>query len=379
MFPLAASLPRCLVAFFISTFAFPLSAFPQAVVVDHLVRPVDAQTIQAELDARGFFRVPAGRHLLDRPITLKADQRLTGEGFRSVLLYSGPGEWAVILGDVNQTIYRTGLDSLSIRGGGVRAQRYGQHCWIRDVWISGAPGDGLRIDGIGDRLTVERAYAWENAGAGIRVAGGFVNNGITLDGCNAQGNDREGVVLETTSWSGQLVGTTLRGCTIQGNGRAGAKAEVLLRGWVHFTRIDNCHLEGVLKAASPSPTGSGQGDGSAPADGRQPTAGSSPAAAIRTEPAGPFLSPTGAAATRRPSDLWIGGGTTVHGVPRAAELVAMNGLTQFGQVILTGGAKIHWRSNPAGGDSTHTKKPQLEVSASRGIQAEAIIADPLLE
>ena len=377
----------CLIALCVSAFpCFPVSAF-QGVVIDHLVRPVDAQLIQSELDAKGFFEVPLGRHLIDRPIVLRHDQTLSGKGLRSVLVYTGPGEWAVILGDATKTIYRSGVESLSITGGGLRGQRYGQHCWIRDVWISGATGDGLRLDGVGDRFTVERVYSWQNGGAGFRIVAAYgTSNGLMLEKCNAQGNAGEGVVLETTSWGGQLVGTTLRDCTIQGNALADVRSEILIKGWVAFTIIDNCHVEGLRKlslapvgpASPPVIVEAGPPGPASVAPASPPV--SHPVVGLRAVPAGPFASPTGVVNTRRPSDLLIDGGTTFHGYQRAMELVAMNGQTLLGHAWLVNNATIVWKSaSDKVSDSTHTKKPVLQVSASRGIKAEAIIADPLLE
>lgn len=312
---------------------------------------LSAAEIQAALDRDGYCFVPPGKHRLERPLRMRPGQRLTGGGFASVLEYEGPGNIALYFGEHETYNYGCYLDNLQIVGGGVVCERFGQHCAIEKVWIMKAPGDGLVVDGIGDKMVFRDVISYGCRGAGIAIRSSGSNNGLLLDHCNSQSNGGPGLVLETTAPNGLLNMTVIRDCTIQGNGDDGrTTAEVIVRGYVGSPRFENTWIENSkLKVG------------------------------VRTEASRPFEQPDGAAPlVRRPSRVLFTGNSTIAGPPRAIEFADCFEC-EIEQLNITPSAtaRIYWKS---AGDrersSTYTTKPRLREWILKPVQ---IVADPDLE
>lgn len=330
-----------------ATFAlcFAISALAQSPAV----RRLDDEIIQGQLDATGYFQAPPGEHELRRPIVLGPGQRLTGCGPATKLKLVGPGDWAVVFGDVNKHNYACYLDNLMITGGGLRCDRIGQHCVIDRVWITRAPGDGVRVEGIGDRMIFRDVVSYGNRGAGFALRVPAVANGLIFDHCNAQANDGVGFLVETLKWNSDCSGLVLRDCTIQGNGLGGsAVAEVLVRGYVNGMRIENVWIENKSVRAG-----------------------------LRTE-AKHYSQPQ--PIVRRPSGLIIAGASQISLIDRAVEFVACHDCDIEQLTLSPPTARVHWK--PRGKRAaapTEGPAPGAPGGTKRMLRPEQLVAEPDLE
>ena len=208
--------------------------------------------IQQRLDGSGHASIPPGIHKLDGPIYLRSRQRLEGVGVVSELrLEPGRGEWAVIIEPAAGSMYDASIENLTLFGGGLHVRALTQSLSIEGVTVAFAPGDGVRLEGIGERQTLRDVIVRNSGRDGIVVAtpAGVSNNGIVFDHCNSQDNAGTGVLLTTSGTASELLATTLRDCTIQNNHRkpaASEMAEVLLVGLVRIVVVDNTWIENGL-------------------------------------------------------------------------------------------------------------------------------------
>lgn len=243
--------------------------------------PPRAAYIQQQLDTVGYYQLPPGETVIERPLRIGPGQRLTGCGFSSALKLLS-GDVAIYFGTRDKTIYGSYLDNFLVSGGAVVCERMAQHCAIERVWIVRSPGDGLRVEGPGDKMVFRDVVAWECAGAGIVVRSSGSNNGLLFDHCNAQNNQSYGLVLETVTPGGNISSAVIRDCTIQGNGLNGkTRCQALVAGYVWGTNFENVWIEGA------TPVG------------------------LRTE-AREFKGEDGAPLLRRPTSVRIGGASEIH-------------------------------------------------------------------
>lgn len=197
--------------------------------------------LQAALDS-GLCDLKPGITQIDAPLYVRARTMLRGCGLASEIRLVGGGDWAVIVAPSSGSLYGAYIDSVSIVGGGVLWTEFAQHCGMDRVWVSGAPGDGVRLAGDGERLRLTDCVSWGNGGAGFRVSCATANNGIIFDHCNAQSNHAEGIVLETVAENAELSETIIRDCTIQSNGGA----QVRMTGYVVTTYIRDTWIEAIV-------------------------------------------------------------------------------------------------------------------------------------
>jgi hypothetical protein len=306
-----------------------------------------ADRIQSELDEYGYCQLPPGKHRLDRPIELRARQRLCGSGPASILEYVGPGDWAVLFGDRGAPNYACYLDSLTLSGGGLWCRRFAQHCGVDQVWVSGAPSDGVRIDGIGDKFLLRDVVSYGNTGHGFALRAAASNNGLTLDHCNAQANGGHGVLMETLSWGGTLYQTVLRDCTVQGNGAAGrVDCDVLVRGYVGALRVESTWIESTFCAVGLRTVGRLE---------RHPS--------------------TGKESLRFPRIL-ITGNSVVSLADRALEFVDCWQCEIEQLDARPAAARVYWRSRPDGTNATGSTRP---TGLMRLLDPARIVADSTLE
>lgn len=208
--------------------------------------------LQPVLDRGHTVRLAANAtYVLDVPLRVPSRARIVGGGFGSVLKYSGPGDVAIVVGNATQPAYAWELRGFSVLGGGIDVARCSNRCRIVDVWISGAPGPGLRIEGPGDRLVVDGLDVG-SCGVGVVIRGTSANNGLLLRDCGLSGNRGPGLVVETAGASSAHVqALRLEHCTIQGNGTGmvGETAEVVIRGAVTELVMDHGHIESPFSGA----------------------------------------------------------------------------------------------------------------------------------
>ena len=304
--------------------------------------PLSRADIQSALDRDGYCRVPPGFTWLDRPIVLRYGMTLEGAGFASQLV-AEKGETALEFGESPTTaqpyLYGTYLRDVRFVAGGVRVNKLAQHCGIERVWVDGARGDAFRIEGIGERLTLSDCVAWHAARHGFAIVANGSNNGITLDGCNAQGCGGAGVLLETAGPNAQLNQTLLAGCTIQGNQRGTglAPADLWIRGYVGETVIRDTWIE------SPGKLG------------------------LRAEPAtwpvsvGPFVS---LPVTRRVGFLAVEGQTVISECSIAAELLDAYEARLDRLAVHPASAQVRWSLRKPIGAQLMLKPGQLVDAAS---------------
>lgn len=311
----------------------------------------DARTIQAQLERTGFCGLPPGEHHINAPIRLGPNQRLSGAGPASILKYEGPGEWAIVFGKQDEFNYGCYLDNLKIVGGGVKCERIGQHCLIERLWISQAPGDGLRVEGIGDLMAFRDIVCWGNKGSGIAVRCGVTQNRVIFDHCSAQANHGHGLLMETITPNGNFTKAVLRDCTFQSNGLGGrVREEVLLRGWITMVRFQNVWIENAKL-----PVG------------------------LRTEASGPLsrvAQPAEKSITRRPGRIVVEGNSTIALMPRSIEFVDCFDCQIEQLSISPDAARVYWKSNPQRGASTYTQPPG---GAHYLLDADRLVADPDLK
>lgn len=314
------------------------------------VQTLTAAEIQAALDADGYFFVPPGTHRLERPLRLRAGQRLTGGGIASTLQYDGRGDVALYFGEREAYNYGCYLDNLQIVGGSVVCERFGQHCAIEKVWIVKSPAEGLLVDGIGDKMVFRDVVCYQSRGIGIAVRSRGSNNGLLFDHCNSQSNGGEGLVLETVAPNGLLNMTVVRDCTIQGNGADGrTRAEVIVRGYVAAPRFENVWIENSTLRVG-----------------------------LRSEASVAFEQPDGRAPlVRRPSRVLFTGNSTIAGPPRAIEFADCYECEIDQLNVTPATARVIWKSAPdRERNSTYTTKPRLREWILKPAQ---IVADPELE
>jgi len=300
------------------------SAAPPAASAESL-----ADEIEARLAATGVYCLPAGEHVIDRPVRVRSRQRLSGSGLASVLRYKGPGDVAVYFGETEAAAYAIELCDLTISGGGVVAEHFGQHSRLRNVWIANAPGDGLALRGVGDRFAVVDLVVWGAAGAGVRVSAAGPNNGLMFIRPSVQACGGPGLILETVAETALLYKPLIRDGTIQGNAKAPADGtagvEVLIRGWVQRPHLDNVWIE----------------------NGKRDVVG------LRVEGRG-FVGASGPIVTRRPAWLRVSGDVGL--LTRAAELVDCWECDTA--ELITPRGKVYWRSAADGVTrSTYTTAP----------------------
>ncbi|MFN0136570.1 MAG: right-handed parallel beta-helix repeat-containing protein [Phycisphaerae bacterium] len=339
--------------------SFTSSAALRAVLVacalGWFASPVVAQTevwtslrIQQELDTRGVCQLPAGNHNINVPIRLRAGNRLVGTGYNTRLNYTGGGPIAIVFGEVGAHNFACYLDNISLLGGGVKVAAYAQHCAIERVWINGSSGDGLRIDGVGERLKVSHVICWDNAGHGFAVRSTGSNNGVFFDHCSAQENGGFGLYLETAAQNASLNGCVVRDCTFQSNGDGGqVYAEVLIRGFVGATRFENVWIENTAPHMR---------------------------VGIRTEGIS-YAQPTGGPIVRRPGRVVFVGNNTISLMPRAIEFVDCFECVIDQLQAAPATAQVRWRSAPGGGDAIGCTRPRGDMLL---LPATQLIADPLL-
>lgn len=205
--------------------------------------------IQTALDTTGYYFIQPGTHNIESTIIIRKDQRLCGAGKSSVLRWVGSGNTAIQFGDPAAVFYGAYLDNFCLSFGGLRVAVMTQHCSIDRLWVSDAPGDGILIDGIGERLVFRDVVAWGNGGNGIAVRTSDSYNGVVFEHCNAQNNAGHGVLLETFAGAngmGQLENFVFRDCTVQANGTNGTTpCEFMVRGFVRMLTINNIWIENI--------------------------------------------------------------------------------------------------------------------------------------
>ena len=335
------------IRFWLATLAALASSAPARAQLDRMGTPrYNEAIIQHLLDSVGFCELPPGEHPIRRPIRMGPNQRLTGAGPASKLIYSGAGDFALLFGDKDTPNYACYLDNVMFVGGGVKCERFAQHCAIEKTWIQKAPAEGLLVEGIGDKMIFRDVVCYGNKGAGIAVRSFVTNNGLTFDHCNSQANGGYGIVLETTSWPGRLHAAVLRDCTSQGNCAAGhADAEVLVRGWIQSLRIESLWVE----------------------NGRQ-------VVGLRTERTNVVEPASGKPKWRLPN-ITIAGNTLISQLERAVELVDCIEC-QIDQLELRPAtARVYWRCGKDGGDVTGSTKPG---GLMRRLDATRLMAAPTL-
>lgn len=307
-----------------------------------------SQRIQQELDARGVCQLPAGIHSLDVPVRLRASDRLVGTGYNTRLNYTGEGSYAVLFGQPGEHNFACYLDNLSIIGGGVKVEVFAQHCAIERVWISGSPGDGLRIEGEGERLKVSHLISWGNQGHGIVVRSSGSNNGVFFDHCNAQSNGGFGLYLETAAQNASLNGCVVRDCTFQNNGvNEQVSTEVLIRGFVGATRFENVWIENTAPHMR---------------------------VGLRTEGIG-YQQPGGGTLVRRPGRVVFVGNNTISLLARAIEFVDCYECVIEQLQASPSTSHVRWRSAPGGGDAIGCTRPR---GAMLLLPSSQLVADPQL-
>jgi hypothetical protein len=208
--------------------------------------PLTAAAIQADLDTDGYCKLPPGRHVLDRTITIRQRQRLEGSGPATVLYAPPPLDAAIVFGDETQ-VYTVAsyVSNLTLTGAGMRFYGMSNHSAVDHVWVQGARGHAFDFTGTrGELIDVGECVAWGNAGDGFHVETTTVNTGITFTHCTSSANRGAGVALETRGPTAVLQRVTLVRCVIQGNGLGGeADAEIVIRGRVNMVHLDGCWSE----------------------------------------------------------------------------------------------------------------------------------------
>lgn len=199
--------------------------------------------LQAKLDA-GLCDIPVGTTTIDGPLYVRSRTMLRGAGMASEIKLTGGGDWAVIVAPGRGSLYGAYIDSVSIVGGGVLWTEFAQHCGMDRVWVSGAPGDGVRLQGDGERLRIRDCVSWENGGAGFAVRCDTANNGIAFEHCNAQNNKGDGIVFDAADGAGISL-CVIDDCTIQANGGA----QVRVSGYVTSLSIRDSWIESTAGGA----------------------------------------------------------------------------------------------------------------------------------
>jgi len=294
--------------------------------------------LQAKLDA-GLCDIPVGTTTIDGPLYVRSRTMLRGAGMASEIKLTGGGDWAVIVAPGRGSLYGAYIDSVSIVGGGVLWTEFAQHCGMDRVWVSGAPGDGVRLQGDGERLRIRDCVSWENGGAGFAVRCASSNNGVVFDHCNAQGNKGEGILFDAADGAGISL-CVIDDCTIQGNGGA----QVRLSGYVTSLAIRDTWIESA-------------------AAGAVGILAESKVAASRIEP-------------WRPAGLTIEGGTNIALIARAMVLrdapnVAIDSLS-----VTPASARVEWDTWQPGGAMRRLPAVQLkwvappdQLGAATGVSA----------
>lgn len=288
------------------------------------VATLNRAALQAQLDA-GACTIPVGTTTIDGPLYVRSRSMLRGSGLASEIKLTGGGEWAVIIAPARGSLYGAYLDSVSITGGGVLWTEFAQHCGMDRVWVSGAPGDGVRLQGDGERLRIRDCVSWENGGAGFAVRCATANNGIVFDHCNAQNNRAEGIVLETTADGAGVSLCIIDDCTIQANGAAQVRAS----GYVTSLAIRDSWIE----STAPGAIGI--------------LAEATPAAPPRTSP-------------WRPSGLTISGQTQVALIARAVVLRDAPAVTIDALSVFPATAAVEWDVWQPTGDMRRLGRGQLK-------------------
>lgn len=308
-----------------------------------------ARNIQQTLDSTGFCQLGAGTYNIDTPIRLKAGQRMVGVGFATKLVYTGVSPWAVVFGEREKPNYGCYLDDILISGGGLLCESFGQHCAVERVWVTKSRGDGVRIEGLGERLILRDVISWENAVDGFSLRTGDTINGIVFDHCNAQNNGGYGFRLETLTANSELVGTVIRDATIQANGKSGSvTAEVLIQGYVNVTRIENVWIENEPRFSPSVSTG------------------------IRSI-AVAFPNAGGEPVVRRPNRLAIDGASVISLLPRAMEVIDCYDCAIEQLWVSPASAKVYWKSDKTGPEAGGLNRLRGEKWM---LGADQLVADP---
>ncbi len=211
------------------------------------VRAGDEVWIQALLERTAHVQLETGTYRLDAPLRIGPRMRLEGRGAGTLLDYKGAeahGPYAVLYGQTDSFNYRSYVAALTIRGGGVWCQRFGPIGDLRELVLYDAPAAGILVEGPGAGFTI-RDCDVQNCDQGYVFRTRWSSNGLSMEGCHAAGNRREGLVVEAVdSVHAYFANWQARRCTIQGNNVSNpGGAEIVLRGNLTNPVLDNVHAE----------------------------------------------------------------------------------------------------------------------------------------
>lgn len=203
----------------------------------------DSYDVVADLAEDGVAIVPPGKHKFNSVIVISHDMRLTGYGD---LVWDGdPNEkYPIRFGKPGneEANYNAKLSGIRLFNGGIKIQRFAQHCRIEDIWVGSAPEHAFLIEGYGDYQALENCVAWAAKGDGFRVSPIGSNNGLKFLHCNAQQCGGMGLRCEPIMPGAGVYAMMLRDCVFQGNQADSNGGEVLLAGWSNVI-IDGSFVE----------------------------------------------------------------------------------------------------------------------------------------
>jgi hypothetical protein len=207
-------------------------------------RGCDDAGIRFALQTSKHVQLGPGEFTICTQIELLSDMTLEGAGKATVLNWAGTGDYAIRIGDLEQTIFGCHLRNLTIRGGGLLVRRAAASNTVENVWIGGAPVDGVRIQAKGEWTKFRDVTVYGAGLTGFRIMSSNSNTGFVFDHCQAQNNGGAGFRFETTSPTASLAQVTLRDCVSQANGRHPGQrsAEIVLRGYVLNPTLENCWI-----------------------------------------------------------------------------------------------------------------------------------------
>lgn len=211
-------------------------------------RDCDEMDIRQSLLSNGHTMLGPGVYSVCEQIVLTAGMTLEGAGRSTVLQWNGAGDYAVRIGEPDQTIFACHLRNLTIRDGGLLVKRAAASNTVENVWIADAPADGVRVQAAGEWTVFRDITAYGSGRNGFHVLTSSSNTGFVFDHCQAQNNGGAGFRVATlTPWA-TLGQVTLRDCVTQANGQDEnlRDAEICLKGYVVNALINNCWIGDTL-------------------------------------------------------------------------------------------------------------------------------------
>lgn len=195
-----------------------------------------SQWVERRLTKHGTCTVDTDMDLTE-PIVVLHNQELRCKGSAALVAQAGLSD-CVVMGNVNAANYRSYIRGVNCVGGGIRFDRYGQHCACDDCEVTNADVS-YAWRGVGDKMTCRRLGSTNAISIDFHVAPRVGLNGLTLEHPHASSHCEH---FQAVATAGAISNLRIINPTFQGAVPDGS-AIIHLYGSVAEPEIRDGHLE----------------------------------------------------------------------------------------------------------------------------------------